>query len=164
LLENHTVGGNHVLAAALIPMQKSVPKYKSWSYLCRNEVALETGGKLFYTDSKGERGWALIRILKAVGHLGWASEICLGGKHGTLPSYLTAMVNRDFSSQRMQEAEAQCTCPGRGACNQISAPQDPQHAIKSAVGFLQVSVTSNSTPLISLLFIYTPPPSPQFLN
>ena len=52
---NSKVGGNQVLSAAPVPFVKAIPRYKSWSYLCRNEIAQETGRKLFYTDSKGEQ-------------------------------------------------------------------------------------------------------------
>jgi hypothetical protein len=48
------VSGAHLLSSVLIPQEAGVPKYKSWSYLCRNEMAVEVGRKLFYTDSKGK--------------------------------------------------------------------------------------------------------------
>lgn len=38
----------------MIPKATTVPIYKSWSYLMRNEIAVEVGRKMFYTDSTGE--------------------------------------------------------------------------------------------------------------
>jgi hypothetical protein len=48
------VSGAHLLSSVLVPRGEGVPKYKSWSYLCQNEMAVEVGRKMFYTDSKGK--------------------------------------------------------------------------------------------------------------
>lgn len=53
--------GTMVVAGNSIPSKglAGVPPYKSWSYLMQNELANETGGRIFYTDATG--GWPLLR-------------------------------------------------------------------------------------------------------
>jgi hypothetical protein len=48
--------GTLVVAGNSIPSRglAGVPPYKSWSYLMQNELANETGGRIFYTDATGE--------------------------------------------------------------------------------------------------------------
>ena len=47
--------GTVVVAGNSIPRKgmPGVPPYKSWSYLMQNELANETGGRIFYTDATG---------------------------------------------------------------------------------------------------------------
>ncbi|KAK9841635.1 hypothetical protein WJX74_009123 [Apatococcus lobatus] len=40
--------------AYVLPKAKTVPPYKAWIYLMRNELAAETGRRMFYTDKTGE--------------------------------------------------------------------------------------------------------------
>ena len=47
------LGGHEIVSALLLPKEDSIPKYKTWSYLIRNEIAVEVGRKMFYTDSHG---------------------------------------------------------------------------------------------------------------
>lgn len=48
-----TVSGQHQLYLSLLPAVDLLPRYKAWSYLVHNEVAVEIGRKLFYTDCHG---------------------------------------------------------------------------------------------------------------
>eukprot|EP00803_Ostreobium_quekettii_P007770 evm.model.scf_79.12 EVM.evm.TU.scf_79.12 scf_79:100530-110053(-) len=40
--------------AMLLPTAKTIPKYTSWTYMKRNEMARDVGMSMFYTDESGE--------------------------------------------------------------------------------------------------------------
>lgn len=50
-----SISGSLPLTVCLLPLAPTIPRYKAWSYLVRNEVAEEVGQKMFYTDSTGDQ-------------------------------------------------------------------------------------------------------------
>lgn len=49
------VGGQvQVLQGYVLPHHPPIPQYKSWGYVPRNEISLDVGRRMFYTDEKGE--------------------------------------------------------------------------------------------------------------
>ena len=49
-----TLEGQIDLQPFLLPQETGPPRYKTWSYLAQNEIALEVGRKMFYTDVHGK--------------------------------------------------------------------------------------------------------------
>ena len=47
------VEGRHQIQLLLLSKEGSIPSYKSWSYLAQNEIAVEVGRRMFYTDCHG---------------------------------------------------------------------------------------------------------------
>ncbi len=45
--------GRVVGVGAVIPAAQLIPPYKSWSYLGKNERAVQTGLRMFYLDATG---------------------------------------------------------------------------------------------------------------
>ncbi len=47
------LSGQADVDAYILPKAKTIPPFKSWMYLMRNELAAETGRRMFYTDKTG---------------------------------------------------------------------------------------------------------------
>ena len=47
------LAGQADFEAYVLPKARTIPPYKSWIYLMRNELASETGRRMFYTDKTG---------------------------------------------------------------------------------------------------------------
>lgn len=47
------LSGRADVEAYVLPKARTVPPYKAWIYLMRNELAAETGRRMFYTDKTG---------------------------------------------------------------------------------------------------------------
>lgn len=56
--------GQLTFLAQRMRKEGGVPPYKSWSYLMHNEQAIETGGRVFYTDATGAAGtfWTACKV------------------------------------------------------------------------------------------------------
>ena len=53
----------------VLPAYESVPQYKTWVYLKRNELAQETGRTMFYTDAAGKLAGQLLAFVHQWPHV-----------------------------------------------------------------------------------------------